>query len=158
MKINGKSIKGPNIETIVIPRGDDIIVFKAEAVLDYKPFDEMVPNPTPPMVLFRGDTSHKPNYESPDYKAAIGKRSLLKYNWMVIKSLSATEGLEWETINMQEPSTWALIDEEFKNAGFTPLETNKIFEGVLTANGMNEEKLEKARKSFLAQQAALANP
>lgn len=157
MKINGKQIKGPNVETIVIPRGDDFIVFKAEAVLDYKPFEEMVPMPAPPQVLFRGETVSKPNYEAPAYKEAMGKRSLLKYHWMIIKSLSVTEGLEWEVVNLQEPSTWTQVETEFQNSGFTPLEINKIFEGVLTANGMNEEKLEWARKSFLARQAALAS-
>lgn len=158
MKINGKTIKGPNIETIVIPRGDDVIVFTAQAVLDYKPFDAMVPNPVPPAVLYRGETVARPNYEAPAYKEAISKRAIQKYFWMMIKSLQSTEGLEFEIVKFEDPTTWSQLDDELRNAGFTPLEINKIYEGVLTANGMNEEKIEQARKHFLAKQAAQAAP
>jgi len=156
MKLQGRQIKGPNMETIVIPRGDDYIVFKAQAVLDYEPFEKMVPEPKPPGVIRRGETVATPNYEAPEFKAAMKKRGMLKYAWMVIKSLEATEGLEWEVINLQDSSTWDKVDEEFKASGFTPLEINKIYEGVLSANGMNEDKLEQAKR-FLATQAAQAS-
>jgi hypothetical protein len=157
MKIKGRVIKGPNCETVVIPRGDDYIVFKTQAVLDYEPFEKMVPEPKPPAVLYRGETVSRPNFEDPKYREDLKKRNLLKYAWMCIKSLEATEDLEWEIVDKANPSTWNSLDEEFKKAGFTPLEINKIYEGVLTANGMNEEKLEQARKHFLATQAALQN-
>jgi len=51
MKIHGKKITGPNIEIIVIPRGDerDDIILKVQAILDMEPFETMCPRPEPPV-------------------------------------------------------------------------------------------------------------
>jgi hypothetical protein len=55
MKLNGRKIEGPNVETVIIPRGEDEpIVFRCQAVLDYDEFDLVCPRPIPPVRIMRG--------------------------------------------------------------------------------------------------------
>ena len=52
MKLAGRKIEGANVEYIVLPRGDgEPLVLKAQAILDYSPFDMLCPPPRPPTVL-----------------------------------------------------------------------------------------------------------
>lgn len=153
MKLAGKTIEGPNTETIVIPRTDgrESIVFKAKAVLDYDDFDAACPRPTPPIRMLKGGI-REANPEDPRFKAAIEDWGTKRMNWMVIKSLNATEGLEWDTVKLSEPNTWNKLDEEFKTAGFSSIEVGRIRQGVFVANCLDEAKLDEARESFLLSQ------
>jgi hypothetical protein len=70
----------------------------------------------------------------------------------VITSLRATEGLEWDKIQYNNPDTWKLYKEELKESGFSSFEVDKIINGVMSANCLDEDKIEQARRSFLAGQ------
>jgi hypothetical protein len=79
-----------------------------------------------------------------------------KYNdYLFIKSLEATPGLEWETVNIDDPETWKNVHEELKNADLTPTEIQRIHYGIIEANGLSDAKVEEARKRFLASQASV---
>ena len=42
MRIKGRKLDQPNVEIVIIPRGNDQdIIFKAQAVLDHKQFEEV---------------------------------------------------------------------------------------------------------------------
>lgn len=156
MKIKGREIKGPNIETIVIPRGDDVedyLVFRAQAVLDYTEFDALCPRPTPPVKIVKGG-ARVADPDAPPFIEARKNYNIRRFSWMVLKSLEATEGLEWETIEFGNPATWENYEKEFKDGGLTDGEIAAIVTAVLTANSMNTEKLDQAREAFLAFQAA----
>lgn len=152
MKLKGKKIEGPPPEMIVFNRGDEDLVFKAKAVLDYKEFNKLCPEPKPPVNFKAGDDKGVEDEEDPDYKIAISKHGRLRYLWMMIESLSATEDLEWEKLNPKDPSTWELLTEEFENSGLTQFELVHLQMIVQKANVMNEEHLEEAKKRFLAKQ------
>lgn len=152
MKIKGKKIEGPNIETIVIPRGNDpenYLVFKAQAVLDFSEFDALCPRPEPPIKLLKGG-KRAIDKEAPTYQTAINLWGMRRFAWTVIKSLEATEDLEWETVDFGNPDSWANYEQELHDAGFTIAEMNLLLDGVMTANSMNSEKLDQAREAFLA--------
>jgi hypothetical protein len=151
LKINGETIQGPNIETIYIPRGDKMIVLKAEAVLSYDDFDKLCPTPKPPVKLMKGGKKII-DVEDPGYKAAMDEWASNRSRWMFIKSLSATEGLEFDTIKLSDPSTWTNFEKELTEAGFSDVEQRRIVNGVMTANCLNEAKLEEARDAFLLSQ------
>lgn len=154
MKINGKKIEGPNEEIIIIPRGESDIVFKAQAVLSYDEFDKICPFPEPPMIRRKGAEQATPDYEDKKYiqkqNEYIGKRT----HWMILKSIEATDGLEFETVKMSDPETWGNYEKEFKDAGFSEVEINRIIIGVQVANCLSESRLQEARKRFLASQQA----
>lgn len=151
MRLQGKKIEGANIETIVIPRGDSEIVFKAQAVLSEETFLALCPRPKPKVSIGRGGKRLE-QVEAPNYVASLNEWGERKVAWLMVKSLEATEGLEWDTVNMNDPSTWVNYRKELADSGFTEAEQVRIINGVLAANGLDEQKVEAARQRFLASQ------
>jgi hypothetical protein len=150
MKIAGRKIEGPNVETLVIPRGEDEpIVFKAQAVLDYDPIEKLLPLPAPPVKIMRGGKKVK-DTEAQSYKEAQQTYAERRLAWIILQSLAATPELEWETVDMDNPETWPNFEDELRAAGFSAVEINRIIQVCMQANCLDESKLEQARKDFLA--------
>ena len=155
MKIQGKKIEGPNREIIAIPRGmGDDIVFIVDAVLDNTPFEKMCPVPSPPLRKIKGVDI--PNLKDPAYLQHVEDYSTKRMAWMVLTSLEATEGLEWETVDLADPSTWVHFRDEMKAAGFSDMEINRVVAGVVSVNALSESKIEAARERFLLTQQVLS--
>jgi hypothetical protein len=152
MRIQGQELKGPNEELIVIPRGDNQIVLKARAVLDYSEFEKLCPEPKAPWIVKPGGVKEQ-NYKDVTYTAAVRQRITKQTFFMFIKSLEATPGLEWDTINMTDPSTWLNFEKELESSGFSSIERNIITRAVLIANNLDEAKIEEARQRFIQSQA-----
>jgi hypothetical protein len=158
MKLNGKKLEGPNEVTIVIPRGSgEDIILKARAVLDLDDFEEMCPLPTPPSRRIAGGQD-VPNLKDQGYLAALQRRAVMRLNYIVLASLEATEGLEWETVDISDSNTWDNFNTELKDAGFNPIEVQRIVAEIIDVNALNEAKIEEARQRFLlaAQEAPVA--
>jgi hypothetical protein len=152
MKLNGKKIEGPNIELIFIPRADkEPIVLKAQAVTDYEAFKKLCPEPKPPKAMKPGRIIVQ-NTEDPEYKKAMEEHSKKRLEYMILQSLSVTEGLEWETVNLGDASTWGNYEAELRASGFSDIEIQRIVMSVLSANGLDDAKVEQARNRFLASQ------
>lgn len=158
MKIGGREIKGPMEEVIVLPRGEgeDDIVFKAKAVLDAKRYRELCPEPKPRKMIKRG-VGEVDDLDNPSYKAAVDEHNKLYTAFLVIESLKSTEGLEWDTVDDEDPSTWQNYEEDLKNAGFSDFERARILAGVMAANALNENTIKQARERFFRGQEAAAN-
>jgi len=152
MKIGGKKPSAPKPETIVIPRNDGDIVFLAAAVLDDTEFDSICPAPLPPIITKRGGAQSK-DMEDRKYLEKLGQHSRKRFAWLILKSLSATPDLVWETVDLKNPDTWLLYDKELQNSGFVQAEINRIIQGVMDANAMNDEKIQQAKDRFLRSQA-----
>jgi hypothetical protein len=157
MKIHGKKIEGSNIETIVIPRGDgDPIVFRCQAVLDMEPFDKLCPPPRAPIILKPGG-KRITDIEDGKYKAQIEQHNNKRMGYLILKSLEATEGLEWETVKLSDPETWDGYQKELKESGFSSIEIMRIVNTCMAANCLDEARLDKAREDFLASAVGAAN-
>ena len=152
MKIKGKKLDGPSIEVVVIPRQSGELVFKAQAVLDYTDCDKLNPMPQPPKKLLAGGEVQE-NVEDPKYIEAVDQWATRKFYWMLLKSLEATDGLEWETVKLNKPETWELYKTEMQAAGLSPGEIARIEMCVTDACGLNQTKIDEATKRFLAGQA-----
>lgn len=152
MKLQGKKLDGPNIEIVVIPRQSGDLVFKAQAVLDYADCDKLNPMPQPPKALLPGGRVQE-NVEDPTYQKKVDEWATRKFYWMFLKSLEATDGLEWESVKMNKPETWSLYKTEMQEAGFAPGEIARIEMCVTDACGLNQQKIDEATKRFLAGQA-----
>lgn len=150
MKLNGKKVQGSNIELIVIPRGgeEEDVVLQATAVLDYKPFEAMCPEPKPPAKILKGGAKEY-DLEAPAYKEAVKVYHERRTAWMILQSLKATPGLEWETVDPANYRTWTNYEQELKDSGFSHVEVQRIVVGVLNANCLNEARIEEARANFL---------
>jgi hypothetical protein len=156
MKIKGRKILGANREIVAIPRGEgQDIIFIAEAVLDHKPFDKLCPVPKPAIKKIGGEDI--PDLNDKNYQRRVHQYSERKTAWLVLTALRATEGLEWEQVDLNNPSTWVYFRQELNDSGFSDIEINRIINGALSAQGLNEYKIEEARNRFLQQQQAQLN-
>lgn len=154
MKIAGKQISGPNVETVIFPRADGDIVFRAQAVLDYTDFDALCPVPSPPVTMLPGGLKSEDRNDA-SYMEKMFEWADHKGTWMAIESLKATENLEWETVNPSEPSTWDNYKEELKQAGFTEADRVRVLQCVSSANGLSQDRIDEAMKRFLAVPAVI---
>jgi hypothetical protein len=152
--MNGESIRPIPDITVVIPRdnGPDY-VFIARAVLDYTEFEALCPEPKVPFIGKPGKGT-VPNPDAPKYREAVEAYGLKRTNWMFVKSLEATEGLEWETIDMDDPETWGNLQKELEDSGFSIVEVLAITRAIIAVNGLDDEKIKAATESFLAARAA----
>lgn len=148
MKINGKEVKGPNKVTLVLPREDeDDIVIIAEAVSDLDEVDEILIAPKPPVKLMKGNTSYK-DVKNPEYLQQLEDYNLKKLAYLVIKSL-VPSNIEWSVVDLDNPGTWLKYQDEFKEAGFSQVEINRIGNAAMQANCLDESALDAAREVFL---------
>lgn len=151
MKINGTEIKGPKADLLILPRRPNDLVFKAQAVMDFKPFELLCPMPKPPLTSRPGDAEAKRNPLDKEYQAKISAWFVQRQNWMILTSLSVTEGLEWSpVIDMSKPETWDAVQNELTEAGFNQVEKNLIINLALSVNGVDDAKMTEARERFLS--------
>ncbi len=132
--------------TLVLPRGEDVIVFKARGLPDFDEFHKFVPEPIPPKKMTRDGLVADAN--NLDYKNDMEIYAKRRLAYMVIKSLEPT-GIEWETAKPEDPGSWTKWEDDFKAAGFTQIEIGRITGLVLEANCLDEAKLKQAREVFL---------
>jgi len=137
----------PTEEFLVLPRGEETIVFRAIGVPNYDEFDAMCPEPTAPMIN-RAGQGWVPNLKEPGYTDMMKTYSARKMSWLVIKSLEPSD-IEWDQVSLDDPSTWTEWDQDFIKNGFTMVECNRIQHLAFEANCLDEAKLEKAREAFL---------
>ena len=150
MRIKGKKIEGANEEILVLPRGTgEDIVFRARAILDLDEFHKLCPEPKAPFLTKRGGETVE-DVTDKRYKKQMEEYSKKRFAYMIVKSLEATEDLEWETVDLSDSSTWENYDQELKDSGFSHAEVARILNAVFTANSLNERKLDEAREHFLS--------
>lgn len=151
MKYKGKKVAGRNTEILVLPRGDEKIVFKARAVDSSEVFDKLVTMPEPPKRMKPGGIQEI-NTTDPDYLKKLQEYGELKTHFYAIFSLRATEELEWERVDFDKPETWKFWTEELKES-FTDIEIRHITQLIMTVNALDENMLNQAREDFLQEEA-----
>ena len=152
MKYKGKKVEGPNEEIVVIPRGDEVddFIFICRAIPGYEDFDKIVKEPEPRSIMRKGDLKSSPLLDEPEYKEKLKVYELQRLSWLIVQSLKATEDLEWDTIDYNDPETWGNYDSELRSSGFSSIEIGRIVRGVMIANSLDQRKVDEARQSFLA--------
>lgn len=151
MKYKGKKLEGKNKDILVLLRGDEKIVFTAEAVDNVDDFNKLVPLPEAPMRILPGG-SKVSNTDDPTFKSLLQEFAQKKTDFYIIQSLRATTELEWETIDFEKPETWRNWEKELKE-DFTEIEISRITNLVLSVNCLDDEMLDNARRDFLVAQA-----
>lgn len=150
MKIQGQEIYVPYEVTIVIPRQSENIVLKAKGVEDFSEFEEILPQPKPKYITDKNGT--RPDTNDPDYIKKVEDWSKKHLTWIILKSLEATEGLEWDTVDISDPSTYDNLETELKSSGFNDREVVLIMSKCMDANSLNDKTIKQAEKDFLAGQ------
>ena len=146
MKIGGVEIKGPHEELLILPRPDENIIIRAKAVMDMDVFDKLCPEPKPPGK--RTKDGWVPNTDDPSYKQTLADYNSKRLGYLIIQSLIPSE-IEWDTVSLDNPSTWNNYTADLRKGGLSNIEINRIIVCVMQANALDEKKLEEARKVFL---------
>lgn len=153
MLLNGRKVSGANIETVIIPRGDyNDLVFKCQAVLDIDNFEKLYPEPKAPMIIRPGGKQDY-DYKDEGYLRSEAEYGNIRWSWIVLQSLKATETLQWETVDDKNPNTWKNWRNELRDAGLSFMEISRIERGVMAANCLDEAKIEEARQRFTVSQS-----
>jgi len=126
-----------------------------QAVLDMSGFDDNYPRPDAPTVKLANGKKFQ-DTEDKKYKEALSDYAELRFCYMILKSLEATPGLEWDTVDMSKPETWANYQKDLKAAGFNINEINRILQEVFDVNALNDDKLKEAKDRFTRSQALQA--
>lgn len=154
MKLKGQKLDAPKELILVLPReNNEDIVFKFKAIVDDSTFDTLCKMPEMPMKLVKGGNK-VPNLEDPGYKILLNDYARDRLNWMFLTSISATTELEWETVNLQDRTTWDNWKKELRDSGISIPESNLIWAKFTEANSLDNSKIEEARQRFLATQSA----
>jgi hypothetical protein len=147
MKIGGIDPKTlPVEELLVLPRGDQRIAFRASGLKDMEEFKKLCPEPEAPRKLTKDGVVA--DTEDPDYKTALAGYQKRRMAYIVVHSLLPSQ-IEWDTVQIENPATWANWESDLKNAGISEVECNRVLGLVLEANCLDEAKLKKAREVFL---------
>ena len=146
MKIGGQEVKGPCVETLVLTRETEPLVIKAQAIPDFDEFDAICPEPKAPGK--RTKNGFEPNFQDENYRVILEHHNKQRLAYLIIRSLEISN-IEWDTTDINNPKTWLNYKEDFKKAGFSTVEINRIEQIVMQANALDEVKLEKAREAFL---------
>lgn len=149
MRIGGIIVAGPTQEVLVLPRGEQALIIRAQAI-NLDEFDALCPEPKPPGKLTKDGWI--PDTTNDNYRQIIDNHNEKRIAYLVVKSLEPSQ-IEWDTVQIDNPRTWTNYVQDFKNAGITTIEINRIVQCVMQANSLDEAKLEQARKVFLLGQA-----
>lgn len=158
MKLNGRAACA-NVVTIVFPReGQADLVFRAAAIMEGEEFTKLVPEPQPPSIRKPGEEVAVLDFKDIKYQKALSRRGRLQTYWIILKSLAATPGLEWDKLQLEDPETWELLDEEMKDFGLSAIEKSKLIQACFRANSMDEAFIEAAKLRFMSSQQPVEAP
>jgi len=157
MKIGGVAVNGPKKTTLVLPRDEGNLVFYFVAVTDDAEFDKMYPEPEPPVTFNVKLQQNIKQFKDEGYIAKLVARNKIKNAWLMLQSI-APSNIEWDTVKLDDPSTFTNWDEDLRKAGLNLAELNAIYEYFGKANYVTDAMLDEARSSFLASQAAVQLP
>lgn len=150
MKIGGVQVTEPVDEYLVLDRGGDRLVFVIKALKNMEEFDALAPRPKAPVRHTKDGIVEET--DNPSYQSILMAYSQRRIAYMVIRSLEKSN-IEWDTVDPQNPKTWANWISDFENAGLTGAEVNAILNKVLEVNMLSEKRLKESRESFLRGQA-----
>jgi len=151
MKVGGIPITAPPEELLVIPRGEEELVFRAEAI-SWDHFHKLCKEPEPPVVLVKGEKV--PDVKDETFQHQVKQHATRQTAYLVIHSLKPSE-IEWTSVDFDDPKTWVNYEKDLLEAGLVQVEVNRLIQLALDANQLDERKLEKAREAFLRGRAAV---
>ncbi len=147
MKIGGIDPRTlPTEEVLVIPRGDQAIVFYATGVASMEEFRKLCPEPEAPVKWTKD--GRVPDETDENYQTVMSEHLRRRLAYIVVHSLIPSK-IEWETVKLDNPASWANWEDDLKTAGLSQMECNRVLTLVLEANCLDEKKLRKAREVFL---------
>lgn len=150
MKYKGQQLGiSPRSDVVVFPRDEGDVIFTLIPVLDYSEFNNICPQPRPGQILYPGGRKGS-NTDDPSYQKSLTDWTIKHHDWVILKTLAASPDISWDSIKMDDPSTYHNYRKELSDAGFTNAEVNHLVDKCVKINTLDEELMTKARTRFLA--------
>jgi hypothetical protein len=147
MKIGGVDPKTLcNEVLLVLPRGEQDLVFRARGLKDMDTFNAKCPQPKPPGKLTRDGYVSMP--DDPAYQTVLGAWAKKRLGYIMLHSLKPSD-IEWDTVKEDDPRTWSNWEQDLRGGGLSEIECSRVLAVVMEANALDEVKLKKAREVFL---------
>jgi hypothetical protein len=137
---------------LVLPRAEQNIVFRARGLKDMEEFQAKCPLPKPPGKFTKDGWVAEEN--DPTYQQVMAEWGKKRLGYIVTRSLEPSN-IEWDTVKLDDPRTWANWETDLIDGGLTQIEANRVLALVMEANSLDEAKLSKARELFLRGQAPM---
>lgn len=154
MKIKGKAIAAPPARTVRFPRENgEHIEFKLVPITSEKEFDRICPEPEATRVVKKGEEPYI-DYNDPKYKERLEAHGQRRLDWMFIESIKTTEGIEFEKVKLDDPSTWHLLKEELEESGLSRAEVMYLLNKIAECNIVTDEYLKDAENRFFRKEAS----
>lgn len=131
---------------LVLPRGEQDIVFRARGLKDMEAFNAQCPQPKPPGKLTR--EGFIPDNEDKSYQQVLEQWAKKRLGFIVFNSLMPSQ-IEWDHVKENDPRTWPMWEKDLREGGFSEIECSRILALVMEANALDEAKLKQARDVFL---------
>ena len=154
MKFKGERIYSNFTRTITFWLNDSTSIDLTVRALTPEEEDELkelYKDPEPPVVTKRGGERSR-DFNDPTYKTKVQEVGRQRLNYYVIKGLTATEDLEFEDLDPDDPETFHLLDKELKEANITEAMFSKIIQAALEANQITDSAIKQAEQDFLPQE------
>jgi len=135
---------------LVLPRGEQNIVFRAHGLKDMDAFNAKCPLPKPPGKLTRD--GFIPQTDDPTYQKVLDAWAKQRLGYIVYNSLRQSL-IEWEYVKEDDPRSWPKWEQDLREGGFSEIECSRVLALVMEANALDEVKLRQARETFLLGQA-----
>jgi len=156
MKIKGEKIHQVFKKTIVIPdpeTGEPVMVFVAQACNFSEDLEKIIKEPQPPYFRKAGQTQAVKEVDNPQYLEEMKEYEEVRFAYMILRTLEATPDLEWETIDMADPTTYKNYRIELQEAGLTDSMINLLILKILGVHNISPERIDEATQRFLSGQA-----
>jgi len=155
MKINGITVSQPKPEVMVLPFGGAELVIHARYIPaeELEELDKLLIKPEAPVITRVKDGKKQapaPDTADKAYQSAMDLYHQKRMSWVYIRSLDATEGIEWDTVKIEDPETWNNWTTDLESSGLPNSYIIRISQLVSDAQGWNPERIEEATKNFLA--------
>lgn len=135
---------------LVLPRGEQNIVFRARGLKDMDIFNAKCPQPKPPGKLTRD--GFIPQTDDPTYQKVLDDWAKKRLGYIVYNSLLPSD-IDWDYVKEDDPRTWPKWEQDLREGGFSEIECSRVLALVMEANALDEAKLRQARETFLLGQA-----
>ena len=109
-------------------------------------FQAKCPLPKPPGKFTKDGWVAEEN--DPTYQQVMAEWGKKRLGYIVTRSLEPSN-IEWDTVKLDDPRTWANWETDLIDGGLTQIEANRVLALVMEANSLDEAKLSKAREVFL---------
>lgn len=150
MKLKGIKLVAPAPTPIAIQHGQETVVLLCRVLtkVDWDKHDKLNPSPEPIKLNIPGG-GIKLDTDSEEYKKAVDVNIDKRLAYMVIASLDSNEDIQFETVNLDDSSTWTNYRDEMREAGFTDAMIGNLVNQCINVNTFDPKLIEAAKQSFL---------